>query len=82
MAVTNCDPVDQKCLEELIQEINDELTVACQIPFTVPKLELARIIDRARKYFYKIYEYSVQEMYIALPKEAFGKQSFNVLCYQ
>ena len=77
MALTNCDPVDQKCLEELIQEINDELTVACQIPFTVPKRELARIIDRAKKYFYKIYEDSVQEMYIALPGETFRKQSFR-----
>ena len=38
MAVTNCDPGDQKCLEQLIQEINDELTVACQIPFTVPNI--------------------------------------------
>ena len=77
MAVTNCDPEDQKCLEELIQEINDELTVACQIPFTVPKKELARIIDRARKYFYKIYEYSVEEMYLALPGSTFKKQSFR-----
>ena len=77
MAVTNCDPVDQKCLEELIQEINDELTVACQIPFTVPKKELARIIERAKKYFYKIYEYSVEEMYLGLPGSTFNKQSFK-----
>jgi hypothetical protein len=77
MALTDCDPVDNKCLEELIQEINDELTIACQIPFTVPKKELARIVDRAKKYFYKIYEDSVQEMYIALPKSAFLKPSFK-----
>jgi len=73
----DCDPAEGKCLEELIQEINDELTVACQIPFTVPKKELARIIERAKKYFYKIYEYSVEEMYLALPGSTFKKQSFR-----
>jgi len=77
MALTNCDPEENKCLEELIQEINDELTIACQIPFTVPKKELARIIDRAKGYFYKIYEDSVEEMYLALPQSAFAKQSFR-----
>ena len=77
MALTDCDPADNKCLDELVQEINDELTIACQIPFTVPKKELARIIDRAKKYFYKIYEDSVEEMYIALPKTAFLKKEFK-----
>lgn len=77
MPLTDCDPLENKCLEELIQEINDELTIACQIPFTVPKKELARIIDRAKKYFYKIYEDSVEEMYIALPSSAFAKTSFK-----
>ena len=77
MALTDCDPTENKCLDELIQEINDELTIACQIPFTVPKKELARIIDRAKKYFYKIYEDSVEEMYIGLGKAAFNKASFR-----
>jgi hypothetical protein len=77
MALTNCDPADGKCLDELVQEINDELTIACQIPFTVPKKELVRIINRAKKYFYKIYEDSVEEMYIALPGSAFSEQTFR-----
>tara|TARA_R100000900_G_scaffold130160_1_gene106162 strand:+ start:446 stop:796 length:351 start_codon:yes stop_codon:yes gene_type:complete len=77
MALTNCDPADGKCLDALLQEINDELTIACQIPFTVPKKELVRIINRAKKYFYKIYEDSVEEMYIALPGSAFGLTSFS-----
>ena len=77
MALTNCDPVDGKCLDALIAEVNDELTIACQIPFTVPKKEIVRIINRAKKYFYKIYEDSVEEMYIALPGTAFKKHSFR-----
>ena len=71
MAYVNCnDPDAPACLDALIKEINDDLTIGCQIPFTVPKNELARIINRAKDYFYKIYEDSVEEMYIALPASA------------
>ena len=78
MGYVNCnDPNSQACLDALIKEINDDLTIGCQIPFTVPKNELARIINRAKDYFYKIYEDSVEEMYIALPATAWMKTSFN-----
>ena len=33
-----CNPDNQECLDALIKEINDDLTVGCQIPFTVPKV--------------------------------------------
>jgi hypothetical protein len=69
-------PEDEACLNELINEINDELTIACQIPFTVPKKQIMRIVDRAKQYFYKIYEDSVEEMYIGLPRGAVQKASF------
>jgi len=72
-----CNPDAQECLDALIKEINDDLTVACQIPFTVPKKELAHIINRARDYFYKIYEDSVEEMFIALPAAAWGEKDFK-----
>ena len=71
------DPEEAACLDALIKEINDELTIACQIPFTVPKKELANIINRAKGYFNKIYEDSVEQMYIALPAGALSKQAFN-----
>jgi len=78
MSYVDCSsPEDQACLDALIKEINDELTVGCQLPFTVPKKELARIISNAKEYFYKIYEDSVEEMYIALPATAWNKTSFN-----
>ena len=41
----------QRVLDELIKLINDDLTIACQIPFTVPKKEINNIIQRAKKYF-------------------------------
>jgi hypothetical protein len=78
MAYVNCnDPDAPACLDALIKEINDDLTIGCQIPFTVPKNELARIINRAKDYFYKIYEDSVEEMYIALPASALKNINFN-----
>ncbi len=72
-----CNPDSQECLDALIKEINDDLTVGCQIPFTVPKKELAHIISRAKDYFYKIYEDSVEEMFIALPASAWGESAFK-----
>ncbi len=78
MGYVDCNsPESQACLDALIKEINDDLTIGCQLPFTVPKKELARIIDRAKNYFYKIYEDSVEEMYIALPASAWSKQTFR-----
>jgi hypothetical protein len=70
-------PESQECLDALIKEINDDLTIGCQLPFTVPKKELARIVGRAKDYFYKIYEDSVEEMYIALPASAWAKPDFK-----
>lgn len=78
MAKIDCtDPESLECLDELINTINDELSVACQVPFTVPKKEMARIIERAKDYFYKIYEDSVEEMYIALPASTWKQYTFN-----
>jgi len=78
MAYIDCnDPAAQSCLEDLIKQINQELTIGCQIPFTVPKAEIARIVSKAKEYFYKIYEDSVEEMYIALPATAWANPNFN-----
>ena len=71
------DPEEAACLDALIKLINDDLTIACQIPFTVPKKEINNIIQRAKKYFYKIYEDSVEQMYIALPAGALHTAEFN-----
>jgi len=78
MSYVDCDdPNAKECLDTLIKEINDELTIACQVPFTVPKKEIARIVKRAKDYFYKIYEDSVEEMYIALPASAWDNGGFS-----
>lgn len=77
MSYIDCnDPTANGCLEDLIEEINDELTVACQIPFTVPQKEIARIVKMAKKWFYKNYEDSVEPMYIAVPSIRWTKDGF------
>ena len=78
MSLVNCnDPASQACLDELVKEINDELSIGCQIPFTVPKRALVRMINRAKDYFYKMYEDSVEEMYLGLPAGTFRKEGFK-----
>jgi len=78
MALVDCnDPESQACLDALVKEINDELSIGCQIPFTVPKRALVRMINRAKDYFYKMYEDSVEEMYLGLPAGTFAKNSFK-----
>ena len=76
MSYVSCNN-SKECLNELIKEINDELSVACQLPFSIPKREIARIVDKAKKWFYKNYEDSLEEIYIALPKESLVNNVFN-----
>jgi hypothetical protein len=68
------DRASAKCLDEFINEVQQELTVACQLPYSIPKKELARIVDRAKKWFYKNYEYAVQEKYLALRPESYNAE--------
>ena len=60
-----------RCLDQLISNVNSELTSACMIPLTIPKKEMVRIVTEAKKWFYKNYEDSVQEGYYVVPTEAF-----------
>ena len=70
--MANMTPEQVRCTDELVKMIQQEVTVACQIPITIPKQEILRIIDRAKKWFYKNYEYSVQEKYYAVDATAFS----------
>jgi hypothetical protein len=65
------------CLDEFVRQVQQEVTVACQIPFSIPKEEIIRITDRATKWFYKHYEYSVQEKYYMIKASAFSTSQFK-----
>ena len=45
--------------DEFIAEVQQELTVSCALPFSVPVPEILRIIKYASKWFYKKYEYNL-----------------------
>lgn len=66
-----------QALDDFLRTINDELTVACLIPITLPKQRVLGIIEEAKKWFYKNYEDSVEEQYYVLDKENYHTDSFK-----
>jgi len=65
------------CLNDFVQELADEITGSCMIPMNLPSAEVSNIIARARKWFYKKYEYSVKENYYHIPNSVFDSVTFK-----
>ena len=42
-----------RCMDQLVANVNSELTSACMVPITIPKKEMVRIVTEAKKWFYK-----------------------------
>lgn len=66
-----------ECENLFLDEIADELTGACMIPINLPKKEVLNIMKRAKKWFYKNYEYSVKENYYHIPNAIFSTDYFK-----
>lgn len=65
-------------IEEFIDSINTELTVACALPKTLPDQAIRQIIEkRALPWFYRSYQYASQKMYFLIMKEAFQAEEFT-----
>ena len=64
--------------EEFISLVQQELSVACALPFSVPVKEIERIINYSADRFYKKYEDAVEERYYIIPKSAFTTQEYRV----
>lgn len=69
---------DNNCLNAFLDEIADDITGACMVPVNLPQREIINIIKRAKKWFYKKYEYAVKENYYHIPKEVFSSDYFKV----
>jgi len=65
------------CLDKFIKEVKEDLTVACQIPINIPNKELIRITRQTKKYFYKIYEDSVEEKFFILSQMTWDTDEFK-----
>lgn len=68
---------DANCANNFITEIANEVTGSCMIPMNLPRAEVMNIINRAKKWFYKNYEYSMQENFLVVPKEVFDTDYFK-----
>ncbi len=62
---------------QLIEEINAELTHSCALDYSLPRAELKRIIRRSKEWFYDNYQYAVEEQYIFLPNAIFKASEFK-----
>lgn len=65
------------CLDKFLKEIKEELSVACQIPLNIPNKRIISIIERSKDWFYKSYEYSVEQKYYMILKDTFESATFN-----
>lgn len=62
---------------EILQEIKDELSSSCALPYSLNETEMKRIIKRARGYFYDNYQYAVEDKIFVLDNAMFGHPSFR-----
>jgi hypothetical protein len=62
--------------QDLIKEIDREITQSCALPYSLKPDEVERIIDRAAAWAYDNYQYSLEEKIIVIPAEAFKHASF------
>ena len=62
---------------DLIQEIRDDISHSCALPYNLNDQEIKRIIKRARAYFYDNYQYAVEDRIFVLGKELFSNPSFR-----
>ena len=69
-------------VEEFIDFVQNELTISCSLPKTLPDANIRLIIEkRALPYFYRWYQYAVQKMYFLIYKEAFFTEEFTKYNY-
>ncbi len=65
-------------IEEMIDSIQTELTIACALPKTLPDEAIRNIIEkRALPWFYRSYQFAVQKIYYLIKKEAFQQEEFT-----
>ena len=69
-------------IEELIDFVQQEITVGCALPKTLPDTEIRRFAEtRATKWFYQNYQYAVSKVYYFVDKEAFNTEEFTKYSY-
>lgn len=62
---------------EFLLELKDEIRGTCALPYSIPDKEINRIIDQAKKYFYRNYREAVESQYYVVPASEFSKPEFK-----
>lgn len=62
---------------QFIAEVQQEISVACSLPFQIPKKEIQRIISQTAKWMYKNYEMAVEERYFMIESQVFSHKDFK-----
>ena len=69
-------------IDELIDFIQQDLTVGCALPKVLPDTEIRRFIEtRAIKWFWQNYMYAVSKVYYYVDKKAFTTDEFTKYSY-
>jgi hypothetical protein len=61
---------------ELIQDIKDDLSASCSLPYNLNDQEIIRIINRAKAWMYDNYQYAVEQRFFVLGSTLFTTQEF------
>ena len=56
---------------DLILDIQNELTFAKALPYSIPEQEIIRIITIAERYFYDNWRHAIEPRYLLIPLEIF-----------
>ena len=62
---------------ELIQEIKDDLSHSCSLPYNLKDPEIKRIIKRARGWFFDNYQYAVEDRIFVMDNSLFNHPEFR-----
>jgi hypothetical protein len=69
-------------IEELIDLVQNELTISCALPKTLPDANIRQIVEtRALPWFYRSYQYAVQKLYYFIDKQAFFTEEYTKYNY-
>ena len=62
--------------EALIQEVKDDISHSCMLPYALNDQEIKRIIKRAKAFFHDNYQYAVEDRIFVLGAELFSTPAF------
>lgn len=64
--------------DEFNSAIIDAISASCAIPFKIPTQEIERITKYAAKWFYRNYEFALENIYLLIPSEQyFNSKTFK-----